>query len=227
MRFRSNISNTLILILFLNISAAHSAKLNYQNCAIALSNGVEVSAPYSLEVPPNTKVFKLGHGMAGGTVYRLISPNEPSKVLKIYYSSLSTSSKDIEPNLRVDLARMSTLQKITEKNKPKSKFHFKVAETHLFSNSTMEIEDIHGTPLDQVLDDSQIHSSLKEHLLEKYRRCLQNLFKQFQKEYPESSMRSDGFLRLDQTRNMSSHFFIKLDNIIVTANLDLVIVDPY
>ena len=218
-----------IIILFAATSCLSSASAgapDHNGCAIALVTGVEVQPPYPFDIPAGSKVFQLGKGIMGGTVYRVILPDSKPIVLKVYYS-YSFKGEEIVPSLRVDLAQMKALEEAIQGENPQSEVRFRVAKTSQFSNNTMKIEDISGTNLEQVLDDINVAESLRQHLLQKYNTSLAHLVSRLRLSHENIWVRPDGLIRLDNSGSVFSKFLVKADNVIVTRNLELVIVDPY
>lgn len=160
----------------------------------------------------------LGEG-AFGKVYRVSWPHQRSSVFKVY-SHGSTA--------RIDQTRLEKLRTLVSLGPPHH-FQFRVVESRLITDTVMELENIEGTSLaDLIHSTSGLSWGIKEKLYRSYYEALNNLDLTLSSRYRQVQISKAGLIELVKYDfDEEKKFYLKADNIIVTSDLEFWVADPY
>jgi hypothetical protein len=179
--------------------------------------------------PDGHEINLLGQGFSAW-VYRVVNTKTgESRVVKLYRSEES----DIE--LLNDLKKIAILGQFSEENKL-----YKVTKVYSFDEEMVIFEDHQGTSLDNYLYNPHIPQEWKDKALVKYREILdnvQNKIKTWAKESgyeykpdvikKKSNGPPDYFAFTLMKGEEILPFWIKQNNVLVTVDGELVVIDPF
>lgn len=177
------------------------------------------------------EVFKLGQGyITGGSVYRL-HHDYLIETLKKYNKRADSEYTDININMLEDVHRFQILQEVYRSTQPATSHSFKVARVVIRGKNTLQIENIVGTPLDHIIEDRNPNSKnypsqFSAYMNHQYKFAIEDLIHRLKQKAIYQSHEESGWI---QTRYKEKliYFFIKPNNIIVTPDMSLWIIDPY
>jgi len=180
------------------------------------SNQQEWDARRELEFPLETRiVWRLGSGQMGGTVYRGVLPNGTAFVRKLY-NFFRVRNQDVE--------RFEILRSIEDTG-------FKIPNTRPIGTRGLEIQDIQGQPLSEILARRDIDEPTKARLEKKYTRFTYNLAKALGNKFGSSGIETiegEGhIIRCGIGGGHEKIFYLRKSNIVVTPSGDFYIIDPF
>jgi hypothetical protein len=198
---------------------ALSAKRCLQGAVQVHLGKLDRNPPEALRVGQDASVFRLGSGVAGGTVYRVVYPGRPARVLKHYKHAV---------NLSQDLDRFNVIDAQLKRAPPGGGERFRLARMSRLSDDVMEVEDVRGTSLETLLDSPDVSKHDRDILSEKYIACLDHLLALLRETHQQESLNSHGgaFRGID-SRGRYFSLFVRPANVIVTPEHEFVIIDPY